>query len=89
MRRMLLSAAGASRWLRCIYRQCPGAVLVDGFGYYTCAAPPVTYYQPYYDRITSRMLRGTPYAAWNRTTTGLSLRPAWLPSYPGPRPGGH
>jgi hypothetical protein len=54
-----------------------------GFGY-SCAAPPVTYYQP--QPYTGR----TPYAAWNAYDyKDYRLDPLWLPSYPGPQPGGH
>jgi hypothetical protein len=47
-----------------------------GLGY-SCAAPPAMYYAP-----------STPYPAFNAYDyQDYRLRPMWLPSYPGPRPG--
>jgi hypothetical protein len=51
---------------------------------WSCAAPPaVTYYQP-------APYGGSPYAAYNAYDyRDYRYKPDWLPSYPGPRPGGH
>ena len=50
---------------------------------WSCPAPPAaTYYQqPYY---------ASPYPAFNAYDyRDYRYKPDWLPSYPGPRPGGH
>ncbi len=88
MQRTLWSAAGA---VIIAAIALPGAAQAqcwrDGFGYYTCATPPGAYYQPYYP---SYNYGPTPYAAWNAYDyRDYRYDPRWLPSYPGPRPGGH
>ena len=51
-----------------------------GLGY-SCAMAPAPYVYPYW---------GTPYPAWNSYDyQDYRWRPLWLPSFPGPRPGGH
>ena len=58
---------------------------------YSCATPPVTYHEPappaYYPP-TDPAAYPTPYAAWNSWDyRDYRYQPAWLPSYPGPKPG--
>lgn len=51
----------------------------DGFGT-ACVMPPAVYTSPFW---------ATPYPAFNSFDyQDYRLRPYWLPSYPGPRPGG-
>jgi hypothetical protein len=48
---------------------------------YSCAAPPVSYYEP------PPPYGPTPYAAWNAYDyRDYRYDPPWLPSFPGPRP---
>ncbi len=81
MTRTLLSAAGAL--VLTVFALSSGA---QAQCYWTgwstvCAAPPATYYvPPYY---------GSPFAAFNAYDyRDYRYKPDWLPSYPGPRPGG-
>src|SRR5689334_3403611 len=66
------------------------------YGYYNCATPSTMYYgssvPPVYYPPTSPTpyVAATPYAAWNAYDyRDYRQDPRWLPSYPGPRPGGH
>ena len=92
MRRALLGAAGAFGIAVVAFSgNAQAQCWRDGFGSYNCATPPVTYYQPYYERYYPRPAYwGTPYAAWNAYDyRNYRLDPMWLPSYPGPAAGGH
>jgi hypothetical protein len=92
MRTMLLSAAGAAALAAFAFTgNAQAQCWRDGFGSYNCAAPPVTYYQPYYEPYYQPYPSwGTPYAAWNSYDyRNYRYDPTWLPSQPGPRPGGH
>jgi len=79
--RTLLSAAGAL--VLVVFALSSGAQAQcwwTGWGT-ACAVPPATYYAPPY--------WGTPYAAFNAYDyRDYRYKPDWLPSYPGPRPGG-
>ena len=95
MKTRLLSAAGAVALAAFTFAgNAQAQCWRDGFGYYTCATPPVTYYQPYYEPYYGPYAYGatpaTPYAAWNAYDyRDYRYDPRWLPSYPGPRPGSH
>ena len=83
MRTSLISAAGAFA-LAAVAFSGGAEAQCAWTGYaWSCAPPPaVTYYQPPY--------WGTPYAAFNAYDyRDYRYKPDWLPSYPGPRPGGH
>ena len=79
MRKTLLSAVGAFALAAVAYTGSAQAQCWwTGFGY-SCAAPQDMYYVPY---------GGTAYPAFNAYDyQDYRLRPRWLPSYPGPRPG--
>jgi hypothetical protein len=84
MRTSLIGAAGAFALAAVAFSGGAQAQCAwTGFDW-SCAAaapPAVTYYQPpYWD---------TPYAAFNAYDyRDYRYKPDWLPSYPGPRPGG-
>ena len=83
MRKTLLSATGAFALAAVAFTGGAQAQCFwTGLGY-SCAAPPVVpYYEPSY--------QSTPYPAFNAYDyQDYRYRPYWLPSYPGPRPGGH
>ena len=92
MRTMLLSAAGAVALAAFAFSanaqtQC----WWTGVGY-SCAAPPVMYQEPVPPAYgpTPPAYGPTPYAAWNAYDyRDYRYDPPWLPSFPGPRPGGH
>jgi hypothetical protein len=86
MKTGLLSAAGAFALAAVAFTGSAQAQCWwSGMGY-SCAAPTVVesrFYEP-------APVWGTPYPAWNAYDyQDYRLRPYWLPSYPGPRPGGH
>lgn len=80
MRKTLLTAAGALALAVFAFTGTAQAQCWwTGFGY-SCAAPPAIQYQAPY--------LGSPYPAFNSYDyQDYRLRPSWLPSYPGPRPG--
>ena len=58
-----------------------------GLGY-SCATAPVVVPQTMY--YQEPYVPATPYPAWNSYDyQNYRARPDWVPSYPGPRPGGH
>jgi hypothetical protein len=80
---MLLSGAGAIALAAFAFaggaqaQQCWSSV----YGYYSCAAPPATYYYPQMPTYAP-----TPYAAWYAYDyRDYRREPLWVPSYPGPR----
>ena len=79
MSKTLLSAAGAFALAAVAFTGSAQAQCFwTGLGY-SCVAPPAAYYMPY---------PGTAYPAFNPYDyQDYRLRPLWLPSYPGPRPG--
>ena len=81
MTKTLLSAAGAFALAAVAFTgNAQAQCWWTGLGY-SCAAAPDPYALPYW---------GTPYPAWNSYDyQDYRQRPLWLPSYPGPRPGGH
>ena len=86
MRKILLSSAGAFTLAAVALTGSAQAQCWWTGAAYSCAAPPATnaappavYYAPY---------GGTAYPAFNSYDyQDYRLRPQWLPSYPGPRPG--
>jgi hypothetical protein len=60
-----------------------------GLGY-SCASPPAAAVMPQAMYYQDPYVYSTPYPAWNSYDyQNYRLRPDWLPSQPGPRPGGH
>ena len=86
MRKTLFSAAGAFALAAvALAGSAQAQCWWTGFGY-SCAAPPVTYAAP--PAMYYAPYGGTAYPAFNSYDyQDYRLRPQWLPSYPGPRPG--
>ena len=85
MKKTLLGAAGAFALAAVAFTGSAQAQCWwTGLGY-SCASPPATmmyYAEPF--------VPSTPYPAWNTYDyQDYRWRPDWLPSFPGPRPGGH
>ena len=80
MRTLLIGAAGAVA-LAALASSAHAQTSCWWTGYgYSCAAPPVMYYEP-------PPYGPTPYAAWNAWDyRDYRYQPSWLPSYPGPKP---
>jgi hypothetical protein len=82
MRRALLGAAGAFVIAAVAFSgNAQAQCWWNGFDF-SCAAPPVTYYEP----APPQVFYPTPYAAWNAWDyRDYRYNPSWLPSYPGPK----
>jgi len=88
VKKMLLGAVGAFALAAVAFSGSAQAQCWWNGYNYSCTAPTVVaptamYYQEPY-------VPATAYPAWNSYDyQDYRARPAWLPSYPGPRPGGH
>ena len=90
MRKTLLSAAGALVLAVAFTGAAQAQCWWNGYSY-SCVAPQTMYDQPqmvYSDQPYWNP--GSPYAAYNSYDyRDYRYQPNWLPSFPGPRPGGH
>jgi hypothetical protein len=87
MRTTLISAAGAFALAAMAFSTGAQAqCLWTGFNWSCATAPPV-YAQPY-QGVYQYQYSYPPYPAYD-SYYGYGYRPAWLGSYPGPRPSGH
>ena len=86
MKKMLLTAAAAvALGLVAFSGSAQAQCWWTGLGY-SCASPTVTVPQTMY--YSDPYAYPTPYPAWNSFDyQDYRLRPLWLPSHPGPRPG--